>query len=83
MKNFSNVCRLLATLFENYQEDARFEDLFWKHDIFTALPYFEQRGYVALTEQGKEAVLELWQDFIDLLGIEDKDYNSLEELVDA
>jgi hypothetical protein len=80
MTNFSNICRILGTLYENYKNDGGFQDFIEFNDLGLPLAYFKKEGLAEISEDGNKYILETWELFVTSLGLEDKGFDTLEEM---
>ncbi len=80
MSDFSNVCRILGTLYENYREDIAFRDFIEFNDLGLPLAYFQKEGLAQISEDGTKYILETWELFVTSLGLEDNGFETLEEM---
>ena len=82
MTNFSNICIILGTLFENYKGDPKFADFIDFNDIGLPLAYFQREGLAEVSQDGNKYILESWEIFVASLGLEDTGFSSLDEMFD-
>lgn len=80
MTNFSNICIILGTLFENYKGDPKFSDFIEFNDIGLPLAYFQREGLAEVSQDGNKYILESWEIFVTSLGLEDTGFSSLDEM---
>ena len=83
MNEFHNQVKVLSSVWINYREDEGFQDFIEYNDIGLPLAYFADTGLVTLSEQAMNYVEETYELFVDALGVEDKAYESLEEMLDS
>lgn len=81
--DFSNVSSILGKLYFQYQEDDNFMDFIEYNDIGLPLAYLSSEGLCEVSEDGKRYILETWDLFLAGLGIEDKGFTDLEEVLDS
>jgi hypothetical protein len=76
---FSNRAAILAELWMNYRNDIR--DFIEYNDLGLPLSYLIAEGIVTPTDIAEKFVDETYNLFIEGLGIEDGDFQTLEELL--
>lgn len=80
MSDYSNICRILGTLYENYREDDNFYDFIQFNDLGLPLAYFHKEGLAQVSEDGQKYILETWELFVASLELEDTGFETLEEM---
>lgn len=83
MTHFSNVCSILGQLYQNYKEDKNLADFIEFNDLGLPLAYFASEGLAEVSEDGQKYILETWELFLASLGLEDKGFETLEQVFDA
>jgi hypothetical protein len=79
--SFKNQAAILSALWMNYKEDKSFQDFVEYNDLGLPLAYFIDTGLVVPSDQAKYYVEETYDLFVTSLGIEDKEYTSLDEML--
>jgi hypothetical protein len=79
--NFSKKCEILSELWINYRDDENLQDFVSYNDMGLPLAYFIHTDVVSETEQAKMYINETWDVLLAALEAEDKEYNSLTELM--
>lgn len=82
MNDFSNICRILGKLYQDYRQDKGFADFIEFNDLGLPLAYFHDEGLAEVSEDGKKYILETYDLFLASLKIEDDKYETLEQLFD-
>ena len=77
---FADKCNILSDLWNNYRHDEEFEDFIDYNDIGLPLASFISQELVASTPRAEIFILETWDLLIGALEIEDKDYDSLDQM---
>lgn len=80
---FENKCIILADLWLGYREDAEFEDYIRYNDLALPLAYSLANNIVEKTDKATNFVNEGFALLIDLLGVEDDNYQSLDDVFAA
>jgi hypothetical protein len=80
MSDFSNICIILGTLYENYRDDINFRDFIEFNDLGLPLAYFTKEGLAQTSEDGNKYILETWELFVSSLGLKDTGFTTLEEM---
>lgn len=78
---FENKCLILADLWLNYRDDEQFEDFITYNDMGLPLAYALSEGIVKGTEVSTKFIDETFDLLLSGLGIEDSDYQSLDDLL--
>ncbi len=81
MTTFENKCVILADLWLNYRDDDNFEDFIQYNDMGLPLAYALSEGIVKGTELSNKFIDETFDLLLSGLGIEDSDYQSLDDLL--
>lgn len=77
---FINKCHILSDLWNDYRHDEEFEDFIDYNDIGLPLASFISQEIVTSTPRAEIFVSETWDLFIAALEIDDKDYESLDQM---
>lgn len=77
---FENKCGILADLWLEYREDTEFEDYIAYNDIALPLAWAISRDVVTKTDRLTNFIEEAFALLLDLLSIEDDNYQSLDDL---
>ncbi|MGA1048773.1 MAG: hypothetical protein ACO3UU_12255 [Minisyncoccia bacterium] len=80
--NFSSVCDILGKLYYQYNNDEGFADFIEYNDIGLPLAYLISEKLCEPTQDGEKYVVETWELFLAAVEVEDKDFSSLEEILD-
>jgi len=80
---FHNQVKILSSVWINYREDQGFQDFIEYNDVGLPLAYFADTGLATLSDQAMTYIEETYQLFVDALGVEDEEYESLEEMLDS
>ena len=80
---FDNKITILSELWMNYREDEDLKDFIEYNDLGLPLAYFIMNEIVLPTEQSEIYINETYNLFIASLGVEDKEWTSLDELLGA
>jgi hypothetical protein len=78
---FDNKITILSELWMNYREDEDLKDFIEYNDLGLPLAYFIMNEIVLPTEQSEIYINETYNLFIASLGVEDKKWESLDELL--
>lgn len=81
MTDFSNKVSILSELWMNYRSDEQLHDFIEYNDLGLPLAYFVHNEMVTPSEQAKDYINETYHLFVFSLGVEDKEYGSLEEML--
>ena len=73
-------CEILNQLWSNYRHDEGFEDFFDYNDLGLPVAVLVAEEIMSLTPRAEIYLMETWDLLIAALEIEDKDYESLEEM---
>ena len=79
--SFENKCSILAELWMNYRDDDELEDFITYNDIGLPLAYLLHNEIVLKTELSNIYIEETYNLLLEALGAEDKEYESLDELL--
>lgn len=77
---FDSKLGILGELYNNYKEDKTFKDFIEYNDLGLPLAYFASEGLVTLTDISTRFILESWDLFMAALEIEDKGFDTLEDV---
>jgi hypothetical protein len=80
---FENKITILAELWMNYRDDEDLADFVEYNDLGLPLAYFLMNEIVLATTQSAVYIDETYNLFIASLGVEDKEWTSLDELLGA
>jgi hypothetical protein len=78
---FENKITILAELWMNYRDDEELQDFVEYNDLGLPLAYFLMNEIVLPTLQSAVYIDETYNLFIASLGVEDKEWASLDELL--
>jgi hypothetical protein len=78
---FDNKITILSELWMNYREDEDLKDFIEYNDLGLPLAYFIMNEIVLPTEQSEIYINETYNLLIASLGVEDKRWESLDELL--
>ena len=78
---FENKCEILAEVWLDYREDPEFEDYIKYNDLALPLAWAVSRNVVAKTDKLENFVDEGFALLLDLLSVEDDNYQSLDDLL--
>ena len=79
--SFENKCSILAELWMNYRDDDELEDFITYNDIGLPLAYLLHNEIVLPTDLSNNYIEETYNLLLEALGVEDKEYESLDELL--
>lgn len=79
--NFSNKISILSELWMNYRDDEQMQDFIEYNDLGLPAAYFAHTKLMTLTDQAEMFINETYDLFIASLEAEDKEYESLDELL--
>jgi len=79
--DFSNKISILAELWMNYREDDHLDDFMEYNDLGLPLAYLLMNEIVLATEQSVIYIEETFDLLLSALSIEDKGFESLDELL--
>jgi hypothetical protein len=78
---FENKITILAELWMNYRDDEDLQDFVEYNDLGLPLAYFLMNEIVEATDQSEIYIDETYNLFIASLGVEDIEWESLDELL--
>ena len=78
---FQNKITILSELWMNYRDDQELEDFINYNDLGLPLAYFLMNEIVLPTIQSAVYIDETYNLFIASLGVEDREWESLDELL--
>jgi hypothetical protein len=78
---FENKITILAELWMNYRNDEDLQDFVEYNDLGLPLAYFLMNEIVLPTSQSEIYIDETYNLFVASLGVEDKEWTSLDELL--
>jgi len=79
--NMQNKITILAELWMNYRDDDELEDFIEYNDIGLPLAYLLMNEIVLPSEQSAIYINETYDLFVGALGIPDKEWESLDEML--
>jgi hypothetical protein len=77
---FSKKCEILADLWMNYRNEETFRDFVEYNDLGLPLAYLLSANIVESNESGNRFVEEAFELLVTALGIQDNNFESLEEM---
>jgi len=80
---FDERCSILATLWNEHRDNKGLQDFIEYNDLGLPLAYFASEGLAEVSEDGQKYILETWELFLASLGLEDKGFETLEQVFDA
>lgn len=80
---FNNKVSILAELWMNYRDDKQLEDFIEYNDLGLPMAYFLMNELVLPTKQSEIYINETYDLLLASLGVDDVDYESLDELLGA
>jgi hypothetical protein len=80
---FDNKVSILAELWMNYRDDKQLEDFIEYNDLGLPMAYFLMNELVLPTKQSEIYINETYDLLLASLGVDDVDYESLDELLGA
>ena len=83
MTTQENKAHILADLWLNYRDDEEFKDFIEYNDLGLPLAYMVSNKIVETTRLADEFITETFELLLSGLAIEDKDFESLDELLDT
>jgi hypothetical protein len=81
--NYSNKISILAELWMNYRDDDQLQDFVEYNDLGLPMSYLLMNELVLPTQQAELYIDETYGLLIASLGVDDVDYESLDELLGA
>lgn len=81
--DFSIRCQALSELWLESREDEEFKDFIEFNDIGLPLAYAFMYGLAELTKGGIAMVDEAWDSLLQVLGLDDIGFESLDEVIEA
>ena len=81
--DFSNKITILAELWMNYREDDHLDDFMEYNDLGLPMAYLLMNEIVLPSEQSALYIDETFDLLLSALSVEDKGFESLDELLDA
>ena len=81
--DFSNKISILAELWMNYREDDHLDDFMEYNDLGLPMAYLLMNEIVLPSEQSALYIDETFDLLLSALGVEDKGFESLDELLAA
>lgn len=83
MTDFSKICTILGELYCDYKDDLALGDFIKYNDLGLPLAYFYDKELAQSNEEGIMYVKETWDLFLEMLGVDDTGFDSLEALLDS
>lgn len=83
MTTKSNKAHILADLWLNYRDDEEFLDFVEYNDLGLPLAYMVSNSIVETNPRAEQFIEETFDLLLSGMGIEDKDFESLDELLDT
>jgi hypothetical protein len=80
---FDNKVSILAELWMNYREDEQLKDFIEYNDLGLPMAYFLMNELLLPTQQAEIYINETYNLLLASLGVDDVDYESLDELLGA
>lgn len=80
---FSNKCSILSDLWMNYRDDEGMQDFVEYNDMGLPLAYFIDSDIVTPKDQAKMFVDETFNLLLGALDIEDQEFETLNEMLEA
>lgn len=81
--SFETKMEILSELWLNYRKDPEFKDFIEYNDLGLPLAYAISEGIVEKTAMAEKYVLETYDVLLAGLGLEDEDFDDLEDLLCA
>ena len=81
MTDFSNVCAILSHLYSEFRYSEEFEQFVEINDIGLPLAYFANDNLCEVSSEGVRYISATWDDFLDLLEIEDTGFKTLDDIL--
>ena len=79
--DYSKKCEILNDLWINYTDHEMFEDFIEINDLGLPMAHFICQGIVESTPLAKELVEQSFADLLDLLELEDAEFENLEQMI--
>ena len=85
MTNYSNQCKILAELYllDPTIQSGAIQEFIEINTIGLPAAYLIHEGIVLSTQEAETYINETWDSLMSLLSIDDADFESLEEVMDA
>lgn len=83
MTPFSKRCEILSELWMNYRDNEEFEEFIEYNDLGLPMAHLIAEKLVEPTRQGEIYIDETFELLLDVLRIEDEEYDSLSEMLGA
>jgi hypothetical protein len=83
VNNFDNKITILAELWMNYRDDNELKDFIEYNDLGLPMAYFLMNEIVLPTDSTHIYINETYDLLLGALGAEDKEWSSLDELLDS
>jgi hypothetical protein len=80
---FDNKVSILAELWMNYRDDEQLKDFIEYNDLGLPMAYFLMNELLLPTKQSEIYINETYDLLLSSLGVDDVDYESLDELLGA
>lgn len=79
--SFDNICNILGEFWVEYKADPQYQDFMDYSDLGLPLAYALSTNIISSTPLAENFVRETWEIFIDLLGIQDDNFESLSDIM--
>ena len=83
MTTKSNIAHILAELWLNYRDDEEFLDFVEYNDLGLPLAYMVSNSIVDTNPRAEQFIEETFDLLLSGMGIEDQDYETLDEILDV
>ncbi len=78
---FDTRCDILADLWMNYRSDEEFADFVEYSDLGLPMSYMVANGLGSASDIGVKFINETWELFLGALGLEDRGFESLDDVL--
>ena len=82
MTPFSKRCEILSELWMNYRDNEEFEEFIEYNDLGLPMAHLIAENLVEATRQGEIYIDETFELLLNVLSIEDDNYDSLAEMLE-
>lgn len=83
MTDFTNKINILGSFYSEYRDDEELLEFFDFNDLGLPLAYLSKERLCEISDDGRKYVAETWDMFLLYLGIEDKGFETLEQVLSA
>ena len=83
MTPFSKRCEILSELWMNHRDDEAFEEFIEYNDLGLPMAHLIAESLVEATRQGEIYIDETFDLLLNVLNIDDDDYDSLSEMLSS